>query len=39
MLYQMSYFRINDKNSAYFSDGKNKRCIVTIKILFVSWVV
>jgi hypothetical protein len=35
----MSYFRNNDKNSVYFSDGKNKRCAVTIKILFVSWVV
>ena len=39
VLYQMSYFRNNDKNSVYFSDGKNKRCDVTIKILFVSWVV
>jgi hypothetical protein len=35
----MSYFRNNDKNCTYFSDGKNKRCVVTIKILFVSWIV
>ena len=31
-LYQMSYFRINDKNFTYFSEGKNKCCDVTIKI-------
>jgi len=35
----MSYFRINDKNSADFSERKNKRCANTTKILFVLGIV
>ena len=36
-LYQMSYFRNNDKNFTYFSEGKNKCCIATIKIFICIW--
>ena len=34
-LYQMSYFRINDKNSTYFRIAKIRLVTSTTKILFV----